>query len=96
MTTVRSPARALRVFQKRTVRLHRRGNERAWWQSQGIDPLAIAANLWANTHAAEPAAADVVGETDRPTNALFNGNETSGVAWPQNSETNPIPRPEAS
>jgi hypothetical protein len=36
--------------------LHRRGNERAWWQSQGIDPLAIAATLWTKTHAvASPA-----------------------------------------
>jgi hypothetical protein len=26
--------------------LHRRGNERAWWQRYGIDPLAIAATLW--------------------------------------------------
>ena len=41
--------------------LHRRGNERAWWQSQGIDPLAIAASLGANTHAGEPATADVMG-----------------------------------
>jgi len=65
--------------------LHRGGNERAWWQSQGIDPLAIAASLWANTHAAEPAAADVV----------FNGNEASGEDWPQNSETKPILRSEA-
>jgi ERF superfamily len=53
--------------------LHHGGNERAWWQSQGIDPLAIAASLWANTHAAEPAAADAVGEADRAVNAWFNG-----------------------
>src|SRR5262249_36718083 len=33
--------------------LHRRGNERAWWQSQGIDPLVIAAELWGRTHAVE-------------------------------------------
>jgi hypothetical protein len=26
--------------------LHRRGNERAWWENQGIDPLPIAASLW--------------------------------------------------
>jgi len=25
--------------------LHRRGNERAWWESQGIDPLPVAAKL---------------------------------------------------
>ena len=30
--------------------LHRRGNERIWWQNQGIDPLAIAASLWGRTH----------------------------------------------
>ena len=70
--------------------LHRRGNERAWWQRQGIDPLAIAASLWANTHG-EPAAAEVMsGEADRAVNAWFNGNEASGVDWPPNSETKPI------
>src|SRR5258706_2399344 len=31
--------------------LHRRGNERAWWQTQEIDPLPVAATLWARTHA---------------------------------------------
>jgi hypothetical protein len=25
--------------------LHRRGDERAWWDAQGIDPLARAENL---------------------------------------------------
>ena len=71
--------------------LHRGGNERAWWQSQGIDPLAIAASLWANTHAGEPAAAEVMGcEADRAVNAWFNGNEASGVDWPPNSETKTI------
>src|SRR6516165_12824257 len=38
--------------------LHRRGNERAWWKNQGIDPLPIAASLWDRTHAVESAAAD--------------------------------------
>jgi hypothetical protein len=71
--------------------LHRRGNERSWWQKQGIDPMVIAASLWAKTHAAEPAAADVVGEAV----AWFNGNEAS-ADWPQSSETSPIPRSEAS
>ena len=75
--------------------LHRRGNERSWWQKQGIDPMVIAASLWAKTHAAEPAAADVVGEADQAVNAWFNGNEAS-ADWPQSSETSPIPRSEAS
>jgi hypothetical protein len=30
--------------------LHRRGNERAWWQQQGIEPLAVAAAFWKKTH----------------------------------------------
>lgn len=37
--------------------LHRRGNERAWWQSHGVDPLTVAARLWATTHAPVDAAA---------------------------------------
>jgi hypothetical protein len=30
--------------------LHRRGNERAWWQQQGIETLVAAATLWNKTH----------------------------------------------
>jgi len=30
--------------------LHRRGNERIWWESQGIDPLSVAGTLWVKTH----------------------------------------------
>ena len=30
--------------------LHRCGNERVWWDGQGIDPLAIAATLWCDHH----------------------------------------------
>jgi hypothetical protein len=32
--------------------LHRGGNERFWWESQGIDPLRTAATLWGKTHPA--------------------------------------------
>jgi ERF superfamily len=78
--------------------LHRRGNERDWWQDQGIEPLGIATALWDNTHAAEPAAA-ILG--DRPTgiSGKTNGREfgtrarTTGRA--QNSETKPMLRREA-
>jgi hypothetical protein len=72
--------------------LHRRGNERAWWEKQGIDPLAIAATLWARTHAvASPA--DLAGDTDLSAN--FNGKEAGAAVRMQNDETNPILRPEA-
>jgi hypothetical protein len=39
--------------------LHRRGNERALWENQGIDPLPIAASLWDGTHAVNSAAAEL-------------------------------------
>jgi hypothetical protein len=72
--------------------LHRRGNERAWWQRQAIDPLVVAARLWAKTHAATPATA-LGDDTDRPANV--NGSDSGAVARLQNNETKPILRPEA-
>jgi hypothetical protein len=72
--------------------LHRRGNERAWWQRQEIDPLAIAATLWARTHAvASPAV--LAGDMDLAAN--FNGKHAGAAVRMQNDETNPILRPEA-
>ena len=47
-------------------KLHRRGNERAWWQTQGIDPLPIAASLWERSHAVASAATEDAGDMDRP------------------------------
>jgi hypothetical protein len=72
--------------------LHRRGNERVWWQRQGIDPLGIAASLWAKTHATTPTIG-LGDNTDRP--ATVNGSDPSAIARLQNNETNPILRPEA-
>jgi hypothetical protein len=72
--------------------LHRRGNERAWWRSYGIDPLAIAAALWGRTHAlALPA---ILADDTNPA-ANFNGKHVSVAGQVQNDETNPIFRPEA-
>ncbi len=77
--------------------LHRRGNECGWWQTRGIDPLAIAARLWAVTHAAEGADAGI--ETDRPSKGrtrLYGQHLGSGDgarARLENNETKPI-RPE--
>jgi hypothetical protein len=69
--------------------LHRRGNEHAWWQRQGIDPLVIAASLWAKTHAATPATG-LADDIERPAN--INGSDSGAVAGLQNSETKPILR----
>jgi hypothetical protein len=77
--------------------LHRRGDERAWWQIQGIEPLGFAAALWGNTHAADPAAA----LSDRPagisgrTNGWEFGSGATATGRAQNSETKPILGPEA-
>jgi hypothetical protein len=67
--------------------LHRRGHERAWWHSQGIDPLQIAAVLWSRTHAGLPA----TGADDG--SAKANGRRADlGL---RTDETKPIARPEA-
>ena len=72
--------------------LQRCGNERAWWQKQGMDPLIIAASLWAKTHAATPTTG-LADEIDRPTNV--NRSDFGAVVGRQNDETKPILRPEA-
>jgi hypothetical protein len=76
--------------------LHRRGNERAWWESQGIDPLGFAANLWAKTHAAASAAADIANDGPMTINGNGRVNDRhlgrgpGAAGQPQNSETKPI------
>jgi hypothetical protein len=72
--------------------LHSRGNEHAWWQRQGIDPLVVAASLWAKTHAATPTTG-LAAEINRP--ADINGSDSGAVARLQNNETKPMLRPEA-
>ena len=78
--------------------LHRRGNERAWWENQGIDPLVIAATLWRKTHELEPAAANIAGDPPTTINGTLNGrhygNGAAAAGRPQNDETKPILRPE--
>jgi len=72
--------------------LHRRSNERGWWQKQGIDPLVIAARLWAKTHAATPMTG-LAADIERPANV--NGSDSGAVVRLQNNETKPIVGPEA-
>jgi hypothetical protein len=73
--------------------LHRRGNERAWWDGKGIEPLVIAATLWERTHGVVPAAANIAG--DRPKPNAGNRNEVSAARQTKNGETKPIIGPEA-
>jgi hypothetical protein len=78
--------------------LHRRGNERAWWESQGIDPLPVAAKLWAKTHAFAAGVANIDGAEGAEIteiNGRYLANGTSLAGWSQNDETKPIVGPEA-
>jgi len=72
--------------------LHRRGNERAWWQRQGIDPLVIATSLWAKTHATTPTTG-LAADIERPANV--NGSDSAAVVRLQIDETKPILGPDA-
>ena len=73
--------------------LHRRGNERAWWDKQGIDPLPFAAALWERTHAVDSAAAELAGDFDGLTK--LNGEHVAAAVQHRNDETKPIFPPEA-
>ena len=82
--------------------LHRRGNEHAWWQNQGIEPVTVAAALWARTHAAPQAETEIVGERDRSPgiNGQLDGRHfgigaAAGADRRRNDETKPIRGPEA-
>jgi hypothetical protein len=76
--------------------LHRRGNERTWWQTKGIDPLPLAAALWASTHDAGSTDAKVPSDFDE--HSALNGrsrlNGARSTITSQHYETKPI-RPEA-
>ena len=67
--------------------LHRRGNERAWWQGQAIDPLGIAATLWEKTHALAPDDVTIPGD-GKPNGRPFP--RSASIGRQQNYETKPI------
>ena len=77
--------------------LHRRGNERAWWESHAIDPLITAAIFWGRTHPVTPAEPNLPGDEDQSASANasdLNGRHFGNVAGVaprlQNDETKPI------
>jgi hypothetical protein len=71
--------------------LHRRGNERSWWDGQGIDPLATAATLWGRSHSVAPVA-NLAEDTDPAANV--NAKHVAVSIRILNDETKPILRPE--
>jgi hypothetical protein len=72
--------------------LHRQGNEAAWWQNQGIDPLLVAATLWQTSPGQGPTAAQMA---DQITGSSGSMAKQARLALPRNDETKPILRPEA-
>ena len=72
--------------------LHRHGNERAWWQNQGIDPLPVAATLWQTSPAQGSTATQMAGDI---TGSSGSTAKQARLALPRNDETKPILRPEA-
>jgi hypothetical protein len=72
--------------------LHRRGDERAWWGTQGIDPLSFAAALWERTHAVDSTAAELAGDKIGPTrlNGEHLANGSGAAVQHQIDETKPI------
>ncbi len=85
------------LCRKHHQELHRNGNERSWWQNQGIDPLVTAAALWATTHAAESAKGENEGDVEEHTgpDKRHLTKAFGSAVVPRNNETKPIPRPEA-
>jgi hypothetical protein len=72
--------------------LHRRGDERAWWQQKGIDPLPIAKALWATTHAQ---ADEIIGRPGDAVNGKSVAHRPELEGLPQNDETKPVAGSEA-
>ena len=67
--------------------LHKRGNERNWWEGQGIDPLPIAADFWRTSHP------ELFGHSESMRSGRahdLNENHSETVMIRRNNETKPI------
>ena len=80
------------LCRKHHQELHRHGNERAWWQDQGIDPSPVAAALWQTTSAYGSTEKRMAGDVTGPSGLEAKHSE---LALARNDETKPILRPEA-
>jgi hypothetical protein len=57
--------------------IHRTGDERAWWARRQIDPLKVAAEFWASSHALTGAIGEASNQTKRGANGL-EGEQATG------------------
>jgi hypothetical protein len=72
--------------------LHKRGDERAWWDVHAIDPLAVAARLLSTTRKINPDTETISG--GKPFGKRNGSRFGSRQPQPKNSETKPILRSE--
>jgi ERF superfamily len=71
--------------------LHWRGDERAWWEAQGIDRLTTAADLWSRTRTITTPPSDTTPEPKRSGNRNGSRFESGSKSLKsQNNETKPI------
>lgn len=71
--------------------LHRGGNEPAWWSRFGIDPVVVAAALWAQTRPVQSRAELVDGAPPTPLRTAVS--EPTSVPRPRNSPRNRKTKP---
>jgi hypothetical protein len=63
--------------------VHRAGDEKAWWEQAGIDPIKVARKLWRHTRIhegriePEPTAQDATAERPAKTDAPAENNQAT-------------------
>jgi hypothetical protein len=75
--------------------LHKHGDERVWWEKQGIDPLPVAGRFWDRTHASDAAVAELTGDTNgfvMPNGERLANGSGSGIPR-QSDKTKPMHKP---
>ena len=65
--------------------VHRAGNEQAWWQTAGVDPLKVARKLWKHTRTDEGRIAP-----DSPRTTVLASDRASESEGPATSSQSPI------
>jgi hypothetical protein len=62
--------------------VHRVGNEAAWWNDAGIDPVKVARQLWQQTRLNDPQDHHQLGLAPRPeTRSIASASDGGGEPW---------------
>jgi len=78
--------------------MHRLGNEQAWWQTAGIDPLGVAQKLWNTTRVnegrlepqAQPSSAVASPPADQAAKPRKKGSKAAPPKPPDGNRTAPV------